>query len=106
MQHKIKFINMVITGTIQFKGKSKDQLISELHRQKFEDIECLLSLAMWNLTHDKIMTLNSDLLCQQNQLQTLENTHINDIWKYDLNEIERKLTPQQTEERPHKKRKT
>ena len=68
----------------------------------FQDIDYLLGMAMWNLTHDKIMTLKSELLCQQNQLQLLQNTTINALWKYDLNEIASKLTSQK--ESPLKKR--
>ena len=102
LQHKINFIEMVINGTIEFKGKPKDQLISELERHQFQDIDYLLGMAMWNLTHDKIMTLKSELLCQQNQLQLLQNTTINALWKYDLKEIASKLTSQK--ERSHKKR--
>ena len=102
LQHKINFIELVINGTIEFKGKPKDQLISELERYQFQDIDYLLGMAMWNLTHDKIMTLKSELLCQQNQLQLLQNTTINALWKYDLNEIASKLTSQK--ESPLKKR--
>ena len=105
LQQKIKFIEMVINGTIQFKGKPKEQLISELQTYQFHDIDYLLSMSMWNLTYDKITTLKSELLCQQNQLHLLQNTTINTLWKYDLNEIASKLAPQKEEGRPHKKRK-
>jgi len=105
LQYKIKFIEMVIGGKIQFKGKPKVQLVSELQSHQFQDIDYLLSMTMWNLTHDKITILKSELLCQQNQLHLLQNTTIDALWKYDLNEITSKLKPQKEEGRPHKKRK-
>lgn len=104
LQQKIKFIEMVIGGTIQFKGKPKDQLVSELQSHQFQDIDYLLSMAMWNLTHDKITILKSELLCQQNQLHLLQNTTIYALWEHDLNAIASILTPQKEEGRPHKKR--
>jgi len=105
LQSKIKFIEMVIGGKIQFKGKTKVQLVSELQSHQFQDIDYLLSMTMWNLTHDKITILKSELLCQQNQLHLLQNTTIDALWKYDLNEIVSKLTPQKEQGHPHKKRK-
>jgi len=104
LQQKIKFIEMIIGGAIQFKGKPKDQLVSELQTHQFQDIDYLLSMAMWNLTHDKIIILKSELLCQQNQLHLLQNTTIDALWKDDLDEIASRLTPRKEEERPHKKR--
>lgn len=103
LQHKITFIEMVINGTIQFKGKPKDQLISELQKHEFGDIDYLLSMAMWNLTHDKITKLKCELETLQRQLHQLENTHSRALWKDDLNEIANSLTKVE-DSRPNKKR--
>ena len=102
LKQKIKFIELVIDGHIKFKGKPKTQLVAELHSRQFKQIDFLLNMPMWNLTHEKITTLKCELETLLQQLRQLENTHIHALWKHDLNEIATKLSNEEV--RPKKKR--
>ena len=103
LQQKIKFIELVIDGQIQFKGKPKTQLVAELHSRQFTQIDFLLNMPMWNLTHEKITNLNYELETLQRLKQQLENTDIRTLWEHDLNQIASTLSNKEGS-RPNKKR--
>jgi DNA topoisomerase-2 len=69
---KIRFINFYLKNTVLFKNTGKKELIELLIKNEFNEYDRLLSMALWNLTKDKIKELEDELDEFRKQLASLE----------------------------------
>jgi DNA topoisomerase-2 len=100
LQQKIAFVQLVVAGQFSFAGKQRTQLLEEFKKHAFakEAPEYLLAMPMWNLTQEKKDSLADELAKHVTNLQQLQKTSPDDLWRHDLNKIENILKP------PSKKR--
>ena len=91
--NKIRFLNLIVNGHLTFRGKIKSTLLSELQQLQFppESHEYLLGMTMWNMTADKINTLERDKITTEQYIAHLRHTSTKAMWLHDLNEIEKVL---------------
>lgn len=80
----IRFIKYYLSNTKMFSGTPKKELIDTLLQNKFIDYERLLSMAIWNLTKDKIAELEQKLKDLKAALASLEADTANDMYKREL----------------------
>ena len=100
---KIQFLTAVVNSTISFKGKHKQELVQELQTKGFlkqdDTYDYLLSMPLWNMTHDKIQALNTQCSDLTRQLNTLKLMTPEQLWTNDLNELLEWAAPKQNKKR-------
>lgn len=87
LEQKIRFINFYIKNHKVFKDSSKKELIELLEKNKFVDCDKLLSMAIWNLTKDRIEQLQKDLDDKKLIKTKLETETAKDIYIKELTEL-------------------
>lgn len=80
----IRFIKFYLANSKVFRDTSKKELIELMLENKFTDYDRLLSMAIWNLTKDKIAELEKKLLDLKAYLATLESDTANEMYKREL----------------------
>lgn len=92
LNNKLRFLNLVVSGTFSFRGRQKSQLMEELSRLNFDLVkgsyDYLLNQPLWNLTTEKIQTLAQQQRSRQQQVSKLESMSPNQLWLDDLSAIE------------------
>jgi DNA topoisomerase II len=88
IQEKFRFIKMVIDKNIKIFKKSKIEIKQQLQHNKFKKInhsyDHLLGIKLHAFTLEKLNELKNKINNTTNELNVLENKHINDMWKEDL----------------------
>lgn len=87
MSEKLRFIMFYLDNVDQFKNKKKDDLINLLVKNKFNDYDRLLTMAIWNLTRDKIEELKKDIEAVKVKLAALESDTASEMYKRELKEF-------------------
>ena len=87
--YKIKFLELVVNHSIQFRNQTKSNLVQQLaHLQFPTDIhDYLLNMPMWNMTHDKIQELKQDYGIKNEQCKKLASISPKQLWEHDLRNI-------------------
>lgn len=80
----IRFIKFYLSNVKVFSGTGKKQLIEILLENKFVDYEKLLSMAIWNLTRDKIEELERKLEELKKTLAVLLDDTCEEMYKREL----------------------
>jgi len=80
----VRFIKFYLANVKTFSGTPKKQLIEVLLENDFSDYDRLLSMAIWNLTKDKIEELEQKLSDLKAYLATLESDTANEMYKREL----------------------
>lgn len=80
----IRFIRYYLANVKTFRDTSKKELIEVLLANKFVDYERLLSMAIWNLTKDKIAELEKKLIDLKAYLATLKSDTAGEMYKREL----------------------
>jgi DNA topoisomerase-2 len=80
----IRFIKYYLANMKTFRDTSKKELIDILLQNKFADYERLLSMAIWNLTKDKIAELEQKLEDLKAYLATLKADTAGEMYKREL----------------------
>ena len=85
---------MVVDGVFDFSGKRKQQLLEEFEGHGFVQgaYEYLLSMPMWNLTHEKKESLEKELAQKAAELALLKSTSPENLWRKDLQVLRQKIT--------------
>ena len=93
LRQKIKFIGLVVDGVFDFAGKRKHELLEEFQQHGFVQgaHEYLLSMPMWNLTHEKSDALQQELKDLSASLTLLHSTSPEQLWRQDLAQLRQKL---------------
>lgn len=87
LSEKLRFILFYLDNVGEFKNKKKEDLIALLLKNKFVDYDRLLTMAMWNLTRDKIDELKKDVAEQKKYLASLESDVATEMYKRELKEF-------------------
>lgn len=80
----IRFIRFYLANTKVFRDTSKKDLIELLLKNGFDDYDRLLSMAIWNLTKDKIAELEKKLDDLKAYLKTLEDDTAVEMFRREL----------------------
>jgi DNA topoisomerase-2 len=89
----VRFIRYYIANVKVFRDTSKKELIEVLLENKFEDYDRLLSMAIWNLTKDKIAELEKKLEDLRAYLTKLEADTAVTMYKRELTAFKYNETP-------------
>jgi DNA topoisomerase-2 len=97
LESKVKFIQLVINGSIKVLNIPHKKLISILDKKKFYKIDnentylYLTSISIYNMTSEKIVELKNFLKNKKQIYNELKNKSIKRIWMEDLLELEKYL---------------
>jgi DNA topoisomerase-2 len=87
LDEKIRFVDFYLNNTTLFKNTAKKELIDLLLNNSFLAPEQYLSMAIWNLTKDKIAELNNDLVVKLDYLTLLQNETAHNMYVAELNDL-------------------
>lgn len=95
ISNKVRFLEIVVSGEFQFKGRRRHELMNDLDARNFakydNTYDYLLNVSLWNLTTEKLDALRHErTVCQQN-LQTIQSYTPKKLWLDDLMVIEGSL---------------
>ena len=96
-RNKVRFIQDIISGSLQPAKFTKGELQTELMRRKFDPsksngtkpFEYLLSISIDNMTQDMILKLVADADKSKQQLQLLKKKTVKTEWLHDLDCLEK-----------------
>jgi len=96
-RNKVRFIQDIISGSLQPAKFTKGELQNELMRRKFDPsksngtkpFEYLLSISIDNMTQDMILKLVADADKSKQQLQLLKKKTVKTEWLHDLDCLEK-----------------
>lgn len=80
----VRFIKFYLSNVKTFRDTSKADLVEILLSNKFPDYDRLLSMAIWNLTKDKIAELEKKLVDLKAYLATLKADTAGEMYKREL----------------------
>lgn len=89
LKYKAYFISSVIKGEILVNNKSKQEIITQIEQnekiKKVEDsYDYLLRMPIYSLTKEKVQEIKEQITDTKNEIDTLKNTPLEEIWKGDL----------------------
>lgn len=84
----IRFIKFYIKNVNKFKDTGKKELIEIMIENDFSDYDRLLSMAIWNLTKDKIAELEKKLADLKSELAKMEADTAIDMYRRELKALE------------------
>ena len=86
LETKIKFMKLVMNDDIVVFRRNRENIKYQLLQHKFkEEIhDLLLNIKLHAFTEEKILELETKIKELYNQINVLQCTHINDIWKLDM----------------------
>ena len=95
VSERIRFLGLIINGTLTLNNKSKKDLESYLAEESFmehdKSYDYLTRMPIYNMTRDKLDELSAELEKVNEALRLLENTPAKDIWLAELSELEKIL---------------
>ena len=95
LENRIKFITLINDKKIIINNKSKEEIIINLEKYKFDKIDdsysYLLDMRIYNLSKEKIDDLNTELLKEQEILKSISDITIQQMWINDLQVLKKSL---------------
>lgn len=95
IKNKFRFIQSIIDDKIVVNKKSKVDIIDQLERNGFDLIDdsydYLLNMPIYSLTFEKMSQLEDEMNEMDKELQDYKNTDVKDIWRSELDELEKVL---------------
>lgn len=102
LEEKVWFIQHVISGKLSIANESREAIEHQLESLPFpqtspnlrsrrhtrSSLDHLLSMKLWNLTSERVATLELELESKSNQLEALEQTSAKTLWLQDLDTLE------------------
>lgn len=85
LSEKSRFIQYFIDNSKFLVSLSKEELIKNLADEKFENIDRLLQIRVYNMTKDEISSLQQEIIEVEKKMETLKNTTAKDMYKAELN---------------------
>lgn len=83
---------MILSNKIDFRGKSKQDIITFLKQHKFDEegkgYDYLLNLNFWNLSKEYNMELDKKIKQNEQQIIKLEGSTPAKLWEIDLDMFE------------------
>lgn len=87
LEEKIRFIEFYIANSTRVSKMKKVELKAELESLKFENIDKLLDIKVYNLTADAIEDLRDDIVKVKDRIASMENTDPATMYMSDLKEF-------------------
>lgn len=93
LSNKAKYIKENLDGTIDLRGKKKDQVIQMMQEKKYDiigdDIEYkyLIKMPMDSVTDENVEKIFKEKGSKEIELQTIINTSINQMWSSELDNL-------------------
>lgn len=95
LESKVRFIKGIVEKKITVSGKTKDQIISFLEKEKFfkaeNEYNYLIYMPIFSLTKEKVIDLEEDYEKKKDEYQELIKKKIENIWLEDLSELKKAL---------------
>ena len=100
--NKVRFIKEISTGVIELRNKKRDETIAILTERKYDKLEntfaYLLNMPFWNLTAEKIASLENEKMEIEKKLAYLEKTSAEEMYRLELDDLEKALIADEKEE--------
>lgn len=95
LENKIRFLTAVIERQLVVSEMSKSELEETLERQEYvkqqttsgQNYDYLVGIPIYNLTRDKLKSLQDQLAKTNESIKKLQETDIKDMWRSDLDEL-------------------
>jgi len=98
IKFKVKFINEVISNTIDIRGKKKSIILTMLEEKEYPKLsnkldddnvnyDYLLKMDLYKLTEEEVEILTKQRDIKQLEVDTLEETTIEQMWSKELDEL-------------------
>jgi DNA topoisomerase-2 len=91
---KVQFISAVVSERLVVRNVKKERIVEgmqQLGLSQVDGYDYLLNLPLWNLTAEKIVSLQNELQQKTKELQALKSTSEADMWRADLSLLEAAL---------------
>lgn len=110
LSERARFVTLVVEGKIEIRGKSKQNIESQLDANKFQrmgsntNYDYLLTMNLWTLSKEKVEELLTKLRVVQQKFRELKEKTATDLWKEDLEALTesiayKTLFPEETKEK-------
>ena len=110
--NKVRYIEGVLSGSIEMRGATKDAIVELLKSRGFEELDgdfsYLLQMPMLSVSNEKVAAITQDMDELTEKAQALEATTVEQMWVRDLLELKAALSAQEREQKqssPQKKEK-
>ena len=93
LSNKSKYIKENLDGTIDLRKKKKEQVIEMLNEKGYtiidgdNDYKYLTKMTMDSVTDENVEKIFNEQLIKNNELETIKNTSINQMWIFELNNL-------------------
>ena len=98
IKFKVKFINEVISNTIDIRGKKKSIILTMLEEKEYPKLsnkldddnvnyDYLLKMDLYKLTEEEVEILTKQRDIKQLEVDTLEETSVEQMWSKELDEL-------------------
>ena len=104
--NKVRYIEGVLSGSIEMRGVSKDTIVDLLNSRGFEELDgdfsYLLQMPMLSVSNEKVAAITQDMDELTEKAQALEATTVEQMWVRDLLELKATLSLQEREQKQEK----
>jgi DNA topoisomerase-2 len=104
--NKVRYIEGVLSGSIEMRGVSKDAIVELLKSRGFEELDgdysYLLQMPMLSVSNEKVAAITQDMDELAEKAQALEATTVEQMWVRDLLELKAALSVQEREQKQEK----
>jgi len=93
LSNKSKYIKENLDGTIDLRKKKKEQVIKMLNEKEYTiidgdiDYKYLTKMTMDSVTDENVEKIFNEQSIKNNELETIKNTSINQMWVFELNNL-------------------
>lgn len=84
---KLRFIRFYLKNSTEFSKKKKSELLELLETNKFVEVERLLQIRIYSLTHDEITKLEEEIKKIKEDIDFLKSTSNKEIFTKELKEL-------------------
>lgn len=86
---KVRFIDLILSGTLETKNRPKCDILSDLERHGLD--EKFMKMTQWATTKERVQELHDKCSQIDEEIRSLELKHIHEIWLQELSELRKKL---------------
>jgi DNA topoisomerase-2 len=93
LSNKARYIKENLDGTIDLRGKKKEQVIRMMQEKAYDiidndiDYKYLIKMPMDSVTDENVEKIFKEKGSKENKLQTITNTSINQMWSFELDRL-------------------
>lgn len=97
LSNKVRYIQSILNGKIDLRGKKKDDILHMMNEEKYtmidddSDFKYLLKMPMDSVSEENVERLLKDKETKESELARLQSTTIENMWLSELDELKQML---------------